>query len=107
LTDGPRNLDRLAKAAKDAGAQCFGGGPLFLMPSAQKIFLPFIEEHFPELAPRYRATYRNSAYLSQDYKRDLAERVRRTRERYGLESRPVEYRPELADDPDQGVLFAM
>jgi DNA repair photolyase len=107
LTDGPRNLDRLAKAARDAGAQSFGGGPLFLMPSAQKVFLPFVEEHFPELAARYRATYRDSAYLSKEYKADLAERVRRVRERYGLESRPIEYRPELADEPEQGFLFPL
>jgi len=105
LTDGLRNLDRLAKAAKDAGAQYFGGGPLFLMPSAQKIFMPFVEQHFPDLAPRYRATYQNSAYLGPEYKRELAVRVQRIRERYGLESRPAEYRPELAEDPEQGVLF--
>ena len=105
LTDGLRNLDRLAKAARDAGAQYFGGGPLFLMPSAQKVFMPFVEQHFPDLAPRYRATYQNSAYLGPEYKRELAVRVQRIRERYGLESRPAEYRPELAEDPEQGVLF--
>ena len=107
LTDGPRSLDRLAKAAKDAGAQYFGGGPLFLMPSAQKIFLPFVEQQFPELAPRYRATYQDSAYLGPEYKNDLADRIRRIRDRYGLDARPAEYRPELAEDPEQGVLFPM
>jgi DNA repair photolyase len=107
LTDGPRSLDRLGKAAKDAGAQSFGGGALFLMPSAQKIFLPFLEEHFPELAPRYRATYQDSAYVSAAYKSDLGERVQRVRERYGLASRPAEYRPELAEDPEQGELFPL
>jgi DNA repair photolyase len=107
LTDGPRSLDRLGKAARDRGAQWFGGGPLFLMPSAQKVFLPFLEEHFPELAPRYRASYRDSAYLSKAYKKDLGERIRRVRDRYGLESRPVEYRPELAEEPEQGFLFQL
>jgi DNA repair photolyase len=107
LTDGPRNLDRLAKAAKDSGAACFGGGPLFLMPSAQKIFLPFIEEQFPALAPRYRAMYRESAFLDEAYKRELGERVQRARERYGLASRHVEYKPELAGEPEQGYLFEM
>src|SRR5579872_5533428 len=43
LTDGERQLDRLARAAREAGALSFGGGPLFLMPSAQKVFLPFLE----------------------------------------------------------------
>jgi DNA repair photolyase len=107
LTDGPKSLDRLGKAARDAGAQSFGGGPLFLMPSAQKVFLPFLERHFPELAPRYRAAYRDSAYLSPAYKRELGERVQRVRERYGLTSRPVEYRPELAAEPEQGFLFPL
>jgi len=61
ITDGERQLDRLAKAARDAGAQWFGGGPLFLMPSAQKVFLPFLEEHFPKLVQPYRETYEKSA----------------------------------------------
>src|SRR5438067_13886216 len=43
ITDSERHLDRLAKAARDAGAQYFGGGALFLMPCAQKVFLPFLE----------------------------------------------------------------
>ena len=47
ITDGERSLDRLAKAARDAGAVSFGGGPLFLMPSAQKVFLPFLETRIP------------------------------------------------------------
>jgi hypothetical protein len=29
------------------------------------------------------------------------------RERYGLASRPAEYRPELAEDPEQGFLFPL
>jgi len=30
------------------GAQWFDGAPLFLMPSAQKVFLPLLEREFPE-----------------------------------------------------------
>ncbi len=41
ITDSEESLDALAAAAKGAGAQYFGGGPLFLMPCAQKIFLSF------------------------------------------------------------------
>jgi DNA repair photolyase len=95
LTDGERQLDRLAKAARDAGALSFGGGPLFLMPSAQKVFLPFLEKHFPELAPRYRETFAKTGYLGREYKEALQHRVRRIRDRYGLASGPIEYRPEL------------
>ncbi|SPE39290.1 Radical SAM domain protein [Candidatus Sulfopaludibacter sp. SbA3] len=106
LTDGERQLDRLAKAARDAGAQSFGGGPLFLMPSAQKVFLPFLEREFPRLVGRYRETFAKSAYLGREYKEILRERVRRVRDRYGLLSGPVEYRPEVWVE-EQGELFAL
>ena len=105
ITDGERNLDRVAKAARDAGAVSFGGGPLFLMPSAQKVFFPFLEQRFPALAPRYRELFSRSAYLDRDYKAEISARVRRIRDRYGLASGPIEYKPELFL-PEQGELFA-
>ena len=107
LTDGERQLDRLAKAARDAGALSFGGGPLFLMPSAQKVFLQFLEKEFPALAPRYRELYEKSAYLGRAYKETLQHRVRQIRDRYGLASGPIEYRPELWAGEEQGELFPL
>jgi DNA repair photolyase len=106
ITDGERQLDRLAKAAKDAGAQGFGGGPLFLMPSAQKVFLPFLEKEFPHLAGRYRETFAKSAYLDRQYKDILRDRVQRVRDRWGLLSGPMEYRPEIWVE-EQGELFPL
>ena len=64
LTDGERALDRLARAAREAGAQIFGGGPLFLMPCAQKVFLPFLERHFPHLARPIPRAVRSAAPTS-------------------------------------------
>ena len=104
LTDAEPQLDRLAKAARDAGAVSFGGGALFLMPSAQKVFFPFLEKERPELAVRYRQWYEQSPYLGSAYKKTLAERVRRVRDRYGLVSGPVEYKPEVWVE-EQGELF--
>jgi len=95
LTDGDRQLDWLARAAHDAGAMSFGGGPLFLMPTAQRVFLPFLEKECPDLVPRYREMFAKSAYLGREYKDALEQRVRRIRERYGLASGFIEYRPEL------------
>jgi DNA repair photolyase len=106
ITDGERQLDRLAKAARDAGAQGFGGGPLFLMPSAQKVFLPFLEKEFPHLAGRYRETFAKSAYLDRPYKDILRDRVQRVRDRWGLLSGPMEYRPEIWIE-EQGELFPL
>lgn len=106
ITDGPRHLDRLAKAARDAGAVSFGGGPLFLMPSAQKIFLPFLEKEFPHLVKRYSEMYEKSAYLGREYKDMLSARVRAIRDRYGLASGPIEYKPEVWA-PEQETLFPL
>jgi len=107
ITDGERSLDRLARAAREAGALSFGGGPLFLMPSAQKVFFPFLERHFPDLAPKYRAAFARGAYLSKAYKDALRERVERIRERYGLASGMIEYQPELWSGEEQGELFPL
>ena len=104
ITDDEPSLDRLAKACRDAGALTFGGGPLFLMPSAQKVFFPFLEREFPHLVERYRELYARSAYLGRDYKDVLAARVRRIRDRYGLVSGMVEYKPEIWIE-EQGELF--
>jgi DNA repair photolyase len=105
LTDSPRSLDRLAKAARDRGAQSFGEGVLFLMPSAQKVFFPFLDERFPDLAARYRRLFAGSPYLGRDYKDQLRALLAEIRDRYGLSQRPIEYRPELWIDDRQGTLF--
>ena len=107
ITDGEPALDRLAKTSRDAGAEWFGGGPLFLMPSAQKIFLPFLEIHFPKLLAGYQEMYRKSAYLDRGYKDQLRGRIRKIRDRYGLVSGPSEYRPELWAGDEQGELFPL
>lgn len=104
ITDSERALDALAKASRDAGAITFGGGPLFLMPSAQAVFFPFLEREFPHLVARYRELYARSAYLGKDYKEYIAAKVRRVRERHGLVSGMVEYKPDVWVE-EQGSLF--
>jgi len=86
ITDSEESLDRLARAAKEAGAMSFGGGPLFLPGAAQTVFLPFVEREFPALAARYRKTYEKGIYLSRTYKDALALKMRRIRDRHGLAS---------------------
>jgi DNA repair photolyase len=107
ITDSERHLHALAKAAKGAGARYFGGGPLFLMPSAQRFFFPVLEEHFPRLAPRYRELFAGNARLAKSYQAELRERVQRVRERYSLAAAPIDYRPELYEEAEQGTLFPL
>lgn len=89
LTDSEEDLEKLASAARDAGAQWLGANVLFLMPSSWKPFLEFLEAKFPRLASRYRDWYRGYGYAPEDYRKQIAERVARLRRKYGLGSRPV------------------
>lgn len=90
ITDREEDLDALARAARDAGAQWFAGSVLFLMPSAQKQFLPFLDEKFPKLARRYREWFSHAAYAPEAYRREIAARVAALRKKYGLGVRPLD-----------------
>jgi DNA repair photolyase len=95
ITDGLANLDAVAGAAAQAGAQFLGGGVLFLKPCAQQVFFPFLDREFPHLAERYRARFAANAYLRGPYVEFIRRRVARVRERHGLASAPIDYEPEL------------
>ena len=90
LTDGEEDLDALAHAAREAGAQWFVAGAVFLMPSSWKVFFGFLEAKFPRLAGRYRELYRGYGDAPETYARELAARAERLRKKYGLGARPQE-----------------
>jgi DNA repair photolyase len=90
LTDSEADLDALARAARDAGAQWFAASVVFLMPSAQKQFLPFLEAKFPKLTRRYREWFLRSNYAPEAYRREISVRVAALRKKYNLGSRPTE-----------------
>ena len=81
-------LFRSAAAAKEAGAQWFFSGVLFLMPSSAKQFLPFVRQRFPRLAKQYERWYAKNGYAPEEYRRKASERVARIREKYGFRPRP-------------------
>jgi len=105
ITDSERRLDRLAAAARRHGACYFGGGLLFLMPSARRVFFPFLAEKFPHLLERYQQRYMRDAYLRGEYVEMVRARVREIRARYGLENGPAEHMPEGVEQPAQAALF--
>jgi len=88
ITDGEGELEAVAAAAREAGAQWFFSGVLFLMPSSAKQFLPFVREKFPRLAKQYEQWYAKNGYAPEEYRRKASERVARIREKYGFRSRP-------------------
>jgi DNA repair photolyase len=90
ITDREEDLDALARAARDAGAQWFAASVLFLMPSSQKQFLPFLDAKFPKLAKRYRDWYTHAAYAPETYRKEISARVAALRKKYGLGVRPLD-----------------
>lgn len=105
INDGATELVALAMEAKHCGAIHFGGAPLFLKPCAAKVFLPFLEQEFPALAARYRRVFGQRAYVTEDYKQRVSERVSAARQKAGLSRRPLEYTPAEWDRNDQLSLF--
>jgi len=101
LNDSPRALEALTRAAAAHGARFLYANILFLMPSAMKQFMPFLEEVFPQLVKRYRRLYGRSAYLSGEYKERMAKLLAELRTRYALEGNrggtpPAARHPQLA-----------
>jgi DNA repair photolyase len=94
ITDGEGELEDVAAAAKEAGAQWFFSGVLFLMPSSAKQFLPFLREKFLRLAKQYEQWYAKNGYAPEEYRRKASERVALIRQKYGFRSRPwVDVKP--------------
>jgi DNA repair photolyase len=105
ITDGDASLDAVARAARTAGAQGFGGNVLFLKPCARQVFFPFLEEKFPTLVRRYRERFEWSSYLRGDYPERIKERIERIRRRYGFDQMTKRDEPELWPKNPQLSLF--
>lgn len=91
INDGAADLEALVRAAKEHGAQYLAASVLFLMPSAQKQFFPFLEQKSPRLVRHYRQLYARSAYAPNDYKQAISGLMVKLRARYGLAASPEPY----------------
>jgi hypothetical protein len=58
------------------------------MPSSAKQFLPFVRSKFPRLTKQYEEWYAKEAYAPEKYRKAIAERVARLKQKYGFDSRP-------------------
>jgi len=77
LTDSDASLDAVAKAARKAGAQGFGGNVVFLKPCARQVFFPFLEEKIPDAGAALPERFERSSYLRGDYPERIKERIAR------------------------------
>ena len=84
ITDSPRDLEALVRAAAEAGARSFGANPLFLKDCSAQVFLPFLEQHFPALVESYRQRYGQRAFVGTAYRRRISEMVAGFKAKYGI-----------------------
>ena len=84
ITDSPKDLEAVIRAAAEAGATYVFANPLFLKPCSAAVFLPFLEQNFPHLAENYRQRYQDRAFLPAAYGKRLSQLVARLREKYKM-----------------------
>jgi DNA repair photolyase len=84
ITDRPRDLEALMKAASAAGAKYIFANPLFLKPCSAAIFMPFLEQNLPALVEHYRTRYSERAFLPKGYGRRLSQLMAALRRKYGI-----------------------
>jgi DNA repair photolyase len=87
MSDGPEQLRDVVEAAVDAGATHVSPILLHLRPGVREEFLPWLEEHHPDLVTRYRATYRRG-YAPEGERRRLSARIHGLLDRAGWRPSP-------------------
>jgi DNA repair photolyase len=107
ISDSEENLESVAKAAKEAGANQFGAHVLFLMPCAQRVFFPFLANRFPQHLKRYEVSFAEGAYLRGKYPERIRGLVDSICARVGIGSRDLARMPlfQRQDVSDQMSLF--
>jgi DNA repair photolyase len=105
INDSEQSLDAVAREAAAAGAHRLWANVLFLKPCAYQVFLPFLEERFPELVRKYRERYARVAYLRGAYPEMIQKRVENVRKLHGLDRPSETPEPELWPQVRQMGLF--
>ncbi|HEX2176585.1 MAG TPA: Rv2578c family radical SAM protein [Nocardioidaceae bacterium] len=103
LTDSTEALDRLLAALADAGASGVTVLPLHLRPGAREWYLGWLQQHRPDLLPRYRRLYGRGSYVGPEYRDDLRGRVRPLLHRYGFGRAGTRSVDEEHDEPSDAV----
>ena len=66
VNDSPEQVGEIVELATEAGAESIRGIPLHLRADVRDIWFEWLEEHRPDLIPRYRELYRRGAYMPRD-----------------------------------------
>jgi DNA repair photolyase len=92
ITDAPKALASVVRAAAAANARSVAAIPLFLKPCSEKVFMPFLEENFPHLVTMYKKRYAERAFLPVEYTKRISALVQRFCRESGIAARDREGR---------------
>ena len=84
ITDAAADLEAVIAAARAHDATHLFWSVLFLKPSAQHAFFPFLERHFPHLATRYAARFAHSGFLNRAYQDRIGGLVGDLKQKHGF-----------------------
>jgi DNA repair photolyase len=84
ITDSPQALENVVIEASRANAAFVFANALFLKDCSQKVFLPFVERHFPELVEQYRKRYTHQAFLPAEYTGRMTKLVKKLCVKHGI-----------------------
>jgi DNA repair photolyase len=84
LTDDEEHLDEVLAACAEAGVAYAVPIVLHVRPSIREHFMPWVEETYPWLYPRYVELYGRRAYAPRSYQQEISERFARLRLRHDL-----------------------
>ena len=86
ITDSPRDLEAVVRATAEASGKHIFANPLFLKPCSAAVFMPFLEQEFPQLAENYRSRYQDHAFLPKSYHQRISKLMASLRRKYGIGS---------------------
>jgi DNA repair photolyase len=99
LSDQPSSLERVVRAAREAGACGIWANLLYLKPGTREHFLECLARDWPQLLPEYERLYAGRAYLPRIETEPARTDVRRLARAHGIrDRRPEPLRPPARDE---------
>jgi DNA repair photolyase len=87
ISDSPEQLERVVRAAREAGATNIWANVLYLKPGTREHFLEALASDWPEELDRYRRLYASRAYLPKAEVEPVRRVVGELRRRHGIRDR--------------------
>jgi DNA repair photolyase len=102
ITDDDVVMERTVRAIAESGATHISPIVLHLRTGAREWWFRWLEQHRPDLIPRYHDLYGKRAYAPKEYQREITDKVHELARRYGVgrTTRPRQARS-IAEPPPQ------